>query len=140
MDGKWFKHNFFSESVTLNYMKYIISESRLEEVIMKFIEETFPVDEINFTNPYDEFDDGTEGEDPNRIEFYRGDYEDEDALFRWYGCDYFTSFSKARENCPMVELEDPYSNTLDGYFGDLWKKPFKDWFETNFNVQIKSVH
>lgn len=121
-------------------MKYVISESRLEGAILNFIEETFPFDEINFSNPYDEFEDGTEGEDPNRIEFYKGDYQDEDILFRWYGCDYFTSYSEARENCPMVELEYPYSNTFYGYFGDSWKKPFQQWFEEKFQVKLKTVH
>ena len=118
-------------------MKYIISESKLEKTIINYFDEIFPVDEIYSTHPYDEFDDGTEGEDENRIEFYKGDYGDEDTVFRYYLCDYFATYSEARQNCPMLQVERDYENTLDAYFGDSWREPFKKWFWDNFDMKIK---
>lgn len=118
-------------------MKYIISESRLEETILNYFDELFDIDDVNWTHPYDEFDDGTEGEDENRIEFYKGDYSEEDTIFRYYKCDYFATYSEARENCPMLQVERDYENTLDSYFGDNWREPFKKWFWDNFDLRIK---
>ena len=73
-------------------MKYIITESKLEESILYYINELFDVNNINYTNPL-EYDDetGEEWEDGNRAVFYLGDYDaDEDEfIFKWYNCDYF---------------------------------------------------
>jgi hypothetical protein len=118
-------------------MRYIISESKLEETIINYFDELFSVDDINSTHPYEEFDDGTEGEDENRIEFYKGDYGDEDTCFSYYKCDYFTPYSGARENCPMIQVEKKYERILDGYFGDTWREPFKKWFWETFDLRIK---
>ena len=41
--------------------------------------------------------------------------------------------------CPVVDIEMEYYNTLDGYFGDKWKEPFKKWFITNFEYPVKTV-
>ena len=120
-------------------MKYIISESQLEKVIIDYFDEIFPIEEIHWTHPYQEFDDGSEGEDFNRVEFYRGNYEDENTVFRWYDCEYFAWFSQLRERCPIVSLEYPYQNTLEGYFGDSWMLPFKNWFEQKFEFKVKTV-
>lgn len=116
-------------------MKYIITESKLEETILTYIDSLFNVEDINFTNPYD--DEGNE--DESRIEFYFGDYDDDDTCFRWYDCDYFNPNSYASEICPTVSLEYKYEISLDGYFGDMWHEPFKRWFTQKFDLPVKTI-
>ena len=57
-------------------MRYIITESKLNQTIVEYINKLFPVDEINHINPYTYDDEtGEEGDDENRVEFYIGDYD-----------------------------------------------------------------
>lgn len=112
----------------------------MEESIYNYIDKMFDVDNINWSYPY-EYDDetGEEGEDDNRIEFYVGDYEDEDVCFRWTNCEYFNKDSPAQDICPELAVESPYSGILDGYFGDLWHLPFMKWFTEKFDLPVKTV-
>ena len=121
-------------------MKYIITESRLENLILDYFDEIFPFDEINWHHPY-EYDDetGEEGDDENRIEFYRGDINDEDIVFRWYGCEYFREDTPARDICPEVSIENSYERTLNSYFGNSWEEPFRKWFIEKFDLPVKTV-
>ena len=66
-------------------MRYVITESKLDEAITDYLDEMFDVDNIHYTSPL-EYDDetGEEWEDENRIEFYVGDYGDLDTCFEWY--------------------------------------------------------
>ena len=122
-------------------MKYVITESRLEESILYYINEIFDVNDIHSTNPL-EWDEetGEEWEDENRVVFYIGDYNGEDeGCFYWYDCDYFNPNSPASEKCPMVSVEIEYKKQLDGYFGDLWHGPFKKWFKEHFELPVKMI-
>jgi len=122
-------------------MKYIITESKLEETIMNYFDVIFDIQDLNWTHPYD-YNDETdeEGEDENRIEFYIGDYEgDGEGCFRWYDCGYFTEGSPAQDICPIISIESRYASSLDGYFGDLWKEPFKKWIKLHFDLPVKTV-
>ena len=121
-------------------MKYVITESRLEETITNYFDEIFDVDNIHYTVPYEYNDDtGEEGDDDTRMEFYIGDYENDDTCFRYYTCEYFTRDSYARGICPTVSLENEYENTLNGYFGDKWKEPFKKWFKFHFDLPVRTI-
>ena len=121
-------------------MKYLITESKLEETIMNYFDELFDIQDLNWTHPY-EYDDeaGEEGDDENRIEFYKGDYSDMDTCFRYYKCGYFNASSPSQEICPEVSAEHPYSATLTGYFGNMWQEPFKKWIKINFDLPVKTV-
>ena len=121
-------------------MKYIITESKLDETITNYLDELFHVDNINWTNPI-EYNDATgdEWDDDRRIQFYIGDYGYEDTCFRWYSCDYFTDGSYAKNICPTVSVEYEYENILNSYFGDLWKEPFKKWFRYHFDPPVKTI-
>ena len=125
-------------------MKYIISESKLEGAIYEYLNEIFPVDEINWQHPWAYNEDGEEddgeGEDENRIQFYIGDYEDgENDCFKWYGCEYFNPDSFARDVCPTVTIDGLYESRLNSYFGNTWQEPFKKWFIKNFDLPCKTV-
>jgi len=122
-------------------MKYIITESRLDQAIVDYINKLFPIDEINHIMPYD-YDEETdeEGDDENRVEFYIGDYDEGDnTIFRWYDCDYFFLYSEPRKRCPLIVVEDQYKRELDGFFNNLWHEPFKKWVMKNFDLSSKTV-
>jgi hypothetical protein len=121
-------------------MKYIITESKLEEIIINYFDNMFDVTDINWTYVVDYDDDGYEYEDENAILFYIGDYGGPDeGCFRWYGCEYFDEGSKAREICPILQIEHPFDIQLNGYFGDKWHEPFKKWFTKHFEFPVKTI-
>lgn len=121
-------------------MNYTLKESRLESAIRNYFDELFDVSQIHWTHPYD-YDEqtGEEGEDINRIEFYKGDYSEEDICFRWVACEYFLPDTPAKDICPEVVVEYNYSTILDGMFKELWHEPFRRWFIENFNLNVKTV-
>jgi 3'-phosphoadenosine 5'-phosphosulfate sulfotransferase (PAPS reductase)/FAD synthetase len=122
-------------------MKYIIAESRLDKVVTEYLNEIFPLDDVNYLNPIEYNDDTREEyEDETRVEFYLGDYEDgETTIFKWYDCKYFYPDSPVQNICPTVVVEHPYDDTLIAYFSDKWEEPFKKWFTENFNLPVKTV-
>jgi hypothetical protein len=120
-------------------MKYVITESKLENTIISYLDDLFDIDNISMTHPIedDELNDEWH-EDENRALFYRGDYDDLDSCFRWYGKMYFNNL-QSREKAPIVDIEEEYTQKLNGYFGDLWHEPFKKWFKHNFNFPVKTI-
>lgn len=121
-------------------MKYIISESKLENTVILYLNTIFDVDNMNSHHPFTYEDEtGEEGDDETAIVFYHGDWADEKPCFKWYSCEYFNEGSPARDICPEVAVEHPYSYELDSYFGDLWTEPFKKWFTKSFNLPVKTV-
>jgi hypothetical protein len=115
-------------------MKYIITESKLEETITNYIDGMFDVNDINWVNPLD----FNYNEDENIVVYYIGDYEDSDyGCFKWYGCN--QKVYTLKEFCPAVSLEHPYDRILNGYFGDMWHEPFKKWFTKHFKLPVKTV-
>jgi hypothetical protein len=113
----------------------------MEETINNYFYELFPVDNINSTHPYEYNDEtGEEGDDENRVEFFIGDYNDEETCFRWYDCEYFDPGSRAKDICPIVSLEVRYRRILNSLFDNLWKEPFKKWFTENFDLPIKTIY
>ena len=127
-------------------MKIIISEDKIYDLIMKHINSMFDVENINSTNGTDDW--GNEVD--YGISFYNGDYDDDDNLFRWYGEDYFYSEEMSHQNkkmidewvekSPMLEFDNNgKKEQLDALFGDKWHQPFKDWFQQNFDLPIKTI-
>lgn len=121
-------------------MKYVITESRLSKTITNYLYEIFDIENVHVTYPY-EYDEetGEEGDDETRMEFYIGDYEDDNQCFYWYSKDYFDEGTQVKEKAPIVELNEKYLNILNGYFGKEWIQPFKEWFTYNFNESVKTV-
>ena len=125
-------------------MKYLIKESQLDSYVIKTLDEMFPEDEVNVTNPYT-YDDFEEGEDECRLLFYMGDYEgyDSDGVFRWYDECYWNKDTWQGETqsnrSPVVDISEPYNTRLYGMFVDYFKEPFKRLFEERYSVKVKSV-
>lgn len=126
-------------------MKFIICENKLNQIIYNYIDEMLDSNDIYSTNPlvYDE-ETGEEYEDPNRIEFYIGDYEgpnDSDFVFNWYSVKYFSGgdYSGLKRKSPILEIRGNEAQTLTSYFGDNWHEPLKKWFQNNFELPVKTV-
>ena len=121
-------------------MKYIITESRLDDIVIEYLNGMFDVSNVRSTNPTEYNDEtGENYDDDTRVEFYLGDYEDENTIFKWYDCGYFYPDSPAQNICPTVVVEHPYDDRLIALFNDKWEEPFKKWFTENFDLPIKTV-
>lgn len=130
-------------------MKYIITESKLEEIIVNYLNKMYDVNNINWKYPL-ENDEETDDwdEDPNRRYFYKGDDEYDDRIFLWYDKEYWNvekikmndTVRNYYEKSPALDFENRNDLTiLNGYFGDKWVPVFKKWFEDHFGVPVKSI-
>ena len=129
-------------------MKIIITESKLNQAVIDYLNDTYDTNNIGWSYGIDDW--GNEVD--YAIEFYEGDYEEGDnTVFRWYGEDYWTSeegelwtdeyIKEMKNKSPQLEIYDnTVYRTLNGYFGDKWKQPFIDWFWDKFNVPVKTIN
>ena len=121
-------------------MKILITENKLNDFILKYIEEKYPVDRINYNENYD--DDGNPVY--TSYVFYFADDADY-AIFRWYDKDYWKGDNKEIlrdriEKSPMLSFEDSREIAkLDKMFGKHWRPVFKKWFYYNFKLEIKTI-
>jgi len=123
-------------------MKYIITESKLEEIIVNYLNKMYDVNNIDLFHPM-AYDDDEEWEDENTIIFYETDDVDsedyDNECFTRYDCDYFDSNDENSKYCPIVSVDDKYIRILDGYFADKWVPVFKKWFEYHFHLPVKTI-
>ena len=117
-------------------MKYIITESKLNQTVKNYLNNTLDVENINWTYLTNEW-----GDEQDAIEYYLGDYMDDETLFRLYNESYWTENSDWRkELSPMLYIEDQeLLNSLEGYFNDNWKEGLKEWFFETFKIPVKTV-
>ena len=118
-------------------MRFVISENRLNDIILNFINNYYDVDEIH-SNPFHD-EDGNPTNDA--IEYYLGDWGDGEEVFRLYNESYWTNpddFRKKLSPILMIENEDFISH-LNSMFQDKWKPVFKEWFKENFGEEIKTI-
>jgi hypothetical protein len=125
-------------------MKYIITESRVHDLITKYFEDNFG--DLNWTNAFDY--------DANETDcgaiFYRDYFDEEDYIFRFYDECWWEKneeleskgygIKKMMDQSPMLVFENNWEyDALNGYFGDIWEPIFKDWFKKKFGFQIKTI-
>ena len=128
-------------------MKYIIKESKINDLVINFLNQMYDVDKMNYHHPYDTFVENgewVEGENSDLCDFYIGDYNENEGLFRWYGKGYWTGQNeigdRRRNESPILSfMNDDEYDILQGMFGENWKPAFKMWFENNFNYPVKTV-
>jgi hypothetical protein len=136
-------------------MKFIITENKINDLVIKHLDNMFDVNNIGWTPGSDDM--GNEVD--YAVEFYEGDYEEgwgENTLFRWYDKEYWIEdestlpptgheydrrlLNKKIEESPILEFEDSHlSNQLDSIFGNRWEEPFKRWFADNFHIPVKTI-
>ena len=131
-------------------MKYLITESKLDDVIYNYIDELFAAEngttEIHKLESINQ--DGENIEDVYDI--VNDDYYDDnggDYLFTWSGKKYYENHAhqsfgrRLVDEAPIVEINDGGKvRNLDSYFGNLWKPVFIKWFKDKVNLPIKKLY
>jgi len=126
----------------------------LFEEIYEYFNRYFDLNNINWTNPYVYNNEtGEEYEDPNRIEFYVGDYNgpyDSEFIFIYYFKDFFDvrknpemeGYERQYKEAPSMEVHEFFAYEMNSFFGDksVWEKPFIKWAEDNFDLKIKTLY
>jgi hypothetical protein len=122
-------------------MKYIITESKLENAIMEYINNTNIIPDYGWSTP-EEYK-----EELNRwgeVMLYLND----DTSFRYFGCnsgdneddmDFSPSGRLYHFECPLLQVWPSVSYQLNNLFGDLWKPVLKKWFEENTGLEVSEI-
>lgn len=127
-------------------MRIIITESKLHQAVIDYLNEIYDINNFHWTPGIDDW--GNEVD--YAMSFYQGDYDEDDTVFMWYDVDYWKSDEMEHQNeenlkewieqSPILSFNDTDTfNTLNGYFGDKWHQPFKDWFKEHFDLPIKTI-
>jgi hypothetical protein len=68
-------------------MKIIITESKLHQAIIDYLNERYDINNIHWTYLTDDWGDEVD----YAISFYQGDYDEDNDLFKWYDKGYWYS-------------------------------------------------
>ncbi len=135
-------------------MKYLITESKLEQGIYDYLDELFSAEngntEIHKLKSIDE--DGNEM--VGSYDFVNDDYYDgdnQDYLFSWTDKPYYElitpnyitqdEMERLSKKAPNVEIINKDKvMTLNSIFGEMWKPIFNKWFQDKVNLPIKTLY
>lgn len=120
-------------------MNYLIPESKLFGFIYKFIDKEIKEEGLVVYNGFDY--DAQEYTD--LIKWFYFEKNDGDVVFmeyvtkEWYERPDVLGFVKSKwmDSAPILEFRGDdvdFINKMEGFFGDFWKKPFKQWFRDNY--------
>jgi hypothetical protein len=129
-------------------MKYIITENKLNQTIISYIDRTYGDKKIYMAKA---LIDGKEVDDA--YDFFTDDYSegyDEDYLFLWSDVEYYERVmiqdsrrkQKLIRDCPILEVTNTGSSKgrLNELFGNMWHEPFKEWFTNKFGLPVKTIY
>lgn len=122
-------------------MKIVITESKIDDAIYKYIDSIIDVDDIRWSHP-DSVDDDDNGDESVIDYFWGGGYSNTDLIFSYYTPEYYKDPSSIsfRKEAPILELSDnDLFEKLDSLFGNRWDKPFIKWFENTFGLPVKTL-
>lgn len=135
-------------------MKYIITESKMNSSIYKFMDELFSSKDGNPEIYKLDSIDKDGGSMIDSYDFVNDDYysdEGSEYLFSWTGKEYFKTvfsqgyitkieYEKLSSESPMVViLNKTAKEELNNFFGDLWKPIFKQWFKDKTGLGYKTL-
>ena len=121
-------------------MKIIISENRVNQIIRKYLDETFTPDYGWGNNTRH----GSYQDDVDRygeLVFFINDTDS----YIYYGCnanagpedEFFAGYGHLHNyKCPLLSVYPAVAQRLDSIFGDIWKPIFKKWFEKNTGLEV----
>lgn len=124
-------------------MKIIISENRVNQVIRKYLDDTFTPDYGWNENTRH----GSYREDVDKygdIVFFLNHRDS----YIYYGCNagagpedkFFESYGYLNNyKCPLLSIYPYASGTLTSLFGDRWLPIFKEWFEENTGLEVTQI-
>jgi hypothetical protein len=129
-------------------MKYIITENKLNQVIISYIDNVYGNKKIHMAKG---INDGVEID--GTYDFFTDDYYegfDEDYLFLWTGPEHYENISfadserkqKLISESPILEITKTGNSKgrLNELFGDMWHEPFKKWFTNKFGLPVKTIY
>lgn len=133
-------------------MKYIITESKLNQAIYDYLDELFSAENGDteiIKMPSIDIDGN---EMIGTYDFVNNDYYDNEGeyLFGWMTKEYFESITPTHitrhemetlsKKSPIVEIYvKNKSNQLNNVFGDIWKPVFKQWFKDKSGLDYKTL-
>ena len=124
-------------------MKIIISENKVNQIIRKYLDETFYPDYGWNENTRH----GSYQEDVDRYGDVVFFINDKDSYI-YYGCnanggpedEFFADYGHLHNfECPLLSIYPKVSQQLNDYFGDMWKPIFKKWFEENTGLIVNQI-
>ena len=135
-------------------MKYLITESKLEQGIYDYLDELFTAEngntEIHKLKSIDENGKEIDGAyDLVNDDYYDGD--NQDYLFSWTDNEYYESLTPNYitqaeletliKKTPNVEMHDKNKvMMLNSIFGEMWKPIFNKWFQDKVNLPVKTLY
>ena len=120
-------------------MKIIITEQqhdRLKKAILKYLDNNLtPHGGWEKTKSYKK---ELKNQDNELFLHLTGNEFDSDNHM-WYSTYNNPHVGIKKEDSPIVLIPDSKAIALDGYFGDMWKPIFIEWFENNSGLKVKKV-
>jgi len=123
-------------------MKVIISENRVNQIIRKYLDETFTPDygwgnnlrHDSYQEVVDRYGD---------VVFFINDADS----YIYFGCnandygdEYFADYGHLHNyECPLLSVYPHQSETLTSLFGNKWLPVFKEWFEENTKLEVTQI-
>jgi hypothetical protein len=124
-------------------MKIIISENRVNQIIRKYLDETFTPDYGWGNNTRH----GSYREDVDRYGELVFFINDQDSYI-YHGCnanggpkdEFFAGYGHLHNyECPLLLIYPRDSETLTSLFGNKWLPVFKEWFEENTGLEVTQI-
>ena len=101
-------------------MKYILTESKLDDIVKRYLDFNYNLNDIRFIHTEWNQEGNYSGEIEDTGQYYLGDYGEYDIFAYKYGYEYFNPIKGEPEDFPKLELE-------------------YDIFENLYNSSVKSV-
>lgn len=121
-------------------MKVIISENRVNQIIRKYLDETFYPD-YGWAYPDVYQKDVKQYGD---LVFFINDRDS----YIYYGCnagagpedEFFAGYGHLNHyKCPLLSIYPRVSEKLTSLFADKWKSVFKEWFEEHTGLHVAEI-
>ena len=124
-------------------MQIIITENRINQIIRKYLDETFYPDYGWNENTRH----GSYQEDVDRygdVVFFINDVDS----YIYYGCnanagpedEFFAGYGHLHNyECPLLSIYPSVGEKLTSLFGDKWLPVFKEWFEENSGLEVAQI-
>ena len=115
-------------------MKYIISESRLNGIIVQFLDDTFHADHIWGPELYPLYK-----HEMDRHGYYEFHNKYDIPLYAYVGKDNLVSGYMDKVGAKTIMIRPAVWQVLDNYFGDRWESVFVKWFEDNTGLSVEHL-
>ena len=121
-------------------MKVLITESRLESLIIDYLNDSYYPD-YGWANPDVYQKDVKQYGD---VLFFVDDRES----YIYYGCnanagpedEFFAGYGHLHNyKCPLLSVYPVVAQRLDSTFGEIWKPIFKKWFEEHTGLEVAQL-